>query len=1194
MLLWVLAWFIVLELYTLAALPLSYRVFSRLPSNGIVFAKPLGLLGAGFAVWVIGLTHTIPNSRWSVLLALAVLAGVSALAVRGRRPELWRALRASTGLLLAAEMVFIAAFIGVVLLRASTPDISHTEQPMDLMFLNAVIVSPHYPPNDPWLAGAQVSYYYLGYLMIGSVAMLTGAAASVAYNLGLATAAAIGAVAAFGLTFDLVRLARGSREAAIRAGLAAVFLLLIASNLVGALELGRAAGAGDEAFWESVGIQGLTAAEPSSSWYPDDAFWWWWRASRAIPGAIAEFPAFSFVLGDLHPHVMSIGFVLLMGGIAIQVYLQQGLLQAAALWRHWPLLLVIVVSLGSLAAANLWDLPLGLALVGGAVMLNAARNERRGQFGRAVAMTDDLMVIGAVSRPQSDEDLLRVRLYRLRDGRWRQAQKLNAYGLGANADFGASVAAGERAVAVGAPKAGGTGVVYVYEPSGRRWANAAVLTPPETEQTSGFGASVAVSGDCIAVAGRSAVYLFERGSGAWPLRATIRPLAAPDTSGMTAALQGDTLVIGAPAPSGGVVDVYARSATGWKLEKTFGARPVGIRRFGVSISLHADHIAVGGEDAVAVYRRSRAGWAAEAVMRPPKPSYGTFGAAVGVSLTHLVAGASKAGGQAPKAGSAFVFVRTQQGWEYQQELTVEDTGVDSVLGSAAAVRGDTIALGAPGGGQGGVYTFRRTFDKWELAKKIVGRWRLGRAVLTLLLLTGASLAAAAPFLLSFESRASGILPLREIVTRPLHLLLVWGVPGFLAASVFAQLIRRIFTRGTWGLARFSVAMLAAFMPVAFWLQPFYGPIAYAFIALSFAVHQLGYRLPRSDEAVFAYNPRVTLLAVGFAVTVGFIIEGVINSERAADGEILAIDRLLIVIPMAAVIGLAIYGAWTFAHRDSEALRLGASASATRWNAHVPILLILATASALIMGADLFHVSDVFGGALRRQNTVFKLYYQAWLLLAVIGGYGLWYAGRRWNRRRLGGRIGVTLSAALLLIGFGAVSYYPFAAVTTRVADRGALDLDGLAYLERHAPADYALVRWVQANTPRDAVVLEGARVPCSADPSGCTDWDPALGRVAYTTGRPTVLGWEGHELQWRREGFDFAKRQRDVRTIYETPDAAVAAALVREYGIDYVVVSSRERAVYGASGLAKFDALGSAAFEAADITLYRIEAGGAA
>ena len=80
------------------------------------------------------------------------------------------------------------------------------------------------------------------------------------------------------------------------------------------------------------------------------------------------------------------------------------------------------------------------------------------------------------------------------------------------------------------------------------------------------------------------------------------------------------------------------------------------------------------------------------------------------------------------------------------------------------------------------------------------------------------------------------------------------------------------------------------------------------------------------------------------------------------------------------------------------------------------------------------MADIFaGGDFRRLNTMFKLHYQAWLLLAVLGGFGLWYVGSRWDRKVLAGRVGVAAWTALLIVALGAVSYYPLAAITSRLA-----------------------------------------------------------------------------------------------------------------------------------------------------------------
>ena len=149
MLVTALYWFLALELFSLAAFPLAYRVFSRLPDRGWALSKPLGLLLVGVGTWGVGLSHLTVNSRLSVTLALAVVALLSWRAARGRGAEMRAFLRAHASVVLSTELLFIAAFLGVAALRASVSDIAGTEQPMDLMFLNATVTSPYYPPNDP-------------------------------------------------------------------------------------------------------------------------------------------------------------------------------------------------------------------------------------------------------------------------------------------------------------------------------------------------------------------------------------------------------------------------------------------------------------------------------------------------------------------------------------------------------------------------------------------------------------------------------------------------------------------------------------------------------------------------------------------------------------------------------------------------------------------------------------------------------------------------------------------------------------------------------------------------------------------------------------------------------------------------------------------------------------------------------------
>ena len=176
---------------------------------------------------------------------------------------------------------------------------------MDFALLNASIQASHFPPEDPWLAGYPISYYYFGYLMMGFLSQLTGIASNVSYNLSISLVPALAAAGVFGITHNLVRLSGGRQGMALGCGTIACVLLLIIGNLEGVVELIHSRGWGSEAFWAWVGVKGLEGGGSGGSVFPDQ-YLWWWRATRVIDTVmdgrsldytITEFPMFSFLLG---------------------------------------------------------------------------------------------------------------------------------------------------------------------------------------------------------------------------------------------------------------------------------------------------------------------------------------------------------------------------------------------------------------------------------------------------------------------------------------------------------------------------------------------------------------------------------------------------------------------------------------------------------------------------------------------------------------------------------------------------------------------------------------------------------------------------------------------------------------------------------------------------------------------------------
>ncbi len=376
-------WWISLEAAGLIALPLAFRLFSGLPDRGYAFAKPLGLLLTGYLFWLVGLTGFLSNSRMTIGLVVIAIGVVSLYLLRHHWPDLGKFLWRERWTVLAVEVLFFGAFALWALVRSYDSAILHTEQPMDFAFLNASILSQNFPPNDPWLSGNSISYYYFGYLISGALAKLTGVAGSVAYNLALALVFALTATAAFGLVYNLVRMHRGDgrmgQATPIALGLLGSLFVVGIGNLQGFVESIRTLGLGTDGLWDWFGVPGFSGVPSDASLYPDQ-YWWWFRSTRVIEAtagdgvrAITEFPSFSFILGDLHPHVMSLPFVLLVLGLGLQSLTSKEIVDWQWAVKHPLRVLIVAVALGALAFLNSWDLPTGAAVILGLTLLNNYR-----------------------------------------------------------------------------------------------------------------------------------------------------------------------------------------------------------------------------------------------------------------------------------------------------------------------------------------------------------------------------------------------------------------------------------------------------------------------------------------------------------------------------------------------------------------------------------------------------------------------------------------------------------------------------------------------------------------------------------------------------------------------------------------------------------------------------------------------------
>lgn len=383
-----LSWYLVITLIGFCALPIALQLFKGLPGKGITLARPLGLLIWAFVFWLFNSFGILQNDLGGELVSLAALIGFSLWSLRGGRlSAALDQLRESKRTILSGEIVFLVMFIFWVWVRGMNPEAAYTEKPMELAFINSILRSTNFPPQDPWLSGYAISYYYFGYVMIAMLTRITGVLSSIAFNLSSALWFAMTALALYGIVYDITVLwgkQRGEdlHQYGRKAGVLGPLFVLIISTVEGVLEFLHSGGvfwktavdgSMTSKFWSWLGILDLNVPPTLPfDWIPSRAGGWlWWRGSRVIQDmtlggtnieVIDEFPFFSYLLSDLHPHLLSMPFVLLAIALSLHLFTESSVyLDKSHRIGHWAKdksFWLTALILGSLGFINTWDFPI--------------------------------------------------------------------------------------------------------------------------------------------------------------------------------------------------------------------------------------------------------------------------------------------------------------------------------------------------------------------------------------------------------------------------------------------------------------------------------------------------------------------------------------------------------------------------------------------------------------------------------------------------------------------------------------------------------------------------------------------------------------------------------------------------------------------------------------------------------------------
>lgn len=402
-----LSWWMTLAVITVTFYPIIGIIFQRFSDGGWMFAKVIGLALSGWFVWLLSSMHLMKFTRTNMIVAIVICFVINLILVvlaylwmnkHAAKKKTWNDLYGLSGerirSMLTVEIMFFALFLFWTYARGLRPEVSNTESPMDYGFMAAMMRTDYMPPQDIWLSGKAINYYYVGQYMATFLTKLSGVRVNEGYNLALMTIASATFTLSFSLIFNvmktfltdcgmrkrtslkdpiLLRVKKVSRIKCTVAGLIAGTAVTFAANM-------------HYPIYKFIipWIQKLKGLEVSSYWFPSSTRFIGYNPVKEHDKTIHEFPAYSFVLGDLHAHVINIIFVLSVLGLLYALLLKRkehmddlrlgATIPKPNLWREGfqPIILLLGFFIGLFHMTNYWDYPIYYVVCGAIILFSNA------------------------------------------------------------------------------------------------------------------------------------------------------------------------------------------------------------------------------------------------------------------------------------------------------------------------------------------------------------------------------------------------------------------------------------------------------------------------------------------------------------------------------------------------------------------------------------------------------------------------------------------------------------------------------------------------------------------------------------------------------------------------------------------------------------------------------------------------------
>ena len=406
----VVRWWGVLLLFGCSGFPLVLFLFPDTKDNGWIFSKILGLGITGYLMW---LAASLKWMKFSTVAALVIwliltvlLYGINALYCKYHaeyRKKMISRMTDSHRSILMRELTFFFLLLMFVYLFGNKMVGTETEKSMDLAFMNTIARADYFPMQDMWASGTTLNYYYFGQYLFTFLSRVAFVKIGEGYCLSIATLAAMCFMMVYCIVAEVMRyrikeIQDGKKHIPVIAGILAAIGVTFAGNMH-YLVFGKIV----PMVWEILQLTG----DVPSYWFADSTRYIGYIPEVTGDKTISEFPAYSFLIGDLHAHVIDIIFVLTILMILFVWFSGQRketeksfILEAV----NQPALLLIAFILGLSSMTNYWDFPIYYVVCGSVILLgNMIQYKRKG---KAVLVTLSegfwmFLVIQLVSLPFS-------------------------------------------------------------------------------------------------------------------------------------------------------------------------------------------------------------------------------------------------------------------------------------------------------------------------------------------------------------------------------------------------------------------------------------------------------------------------------------------------------------------------------------------------------------------------------------------------------------------------------------------------------------------------------------------------------------------------------------------------------------------------------------------------------------------------